>query len=59
MEAILTAAEHVSRERDQLVQMVSLTLPFTICTCGTYFARWSGGETAPSNHLEISSEARG
>lgn len=27
MEAVLTAAEHVSKERDQLLQMVWLTLP--------------------------------
>lgn len=26
MEAVLSAAEHVSKERDQLLQMVSLTL---------------------------------
>lgn len=30
MEAVLTAAEHVSKERDQLLQMVSVTLPLHI-----------------------------
>lgn len=47
MEAVLTAAQHVSKERDQLLQMVSLTLPLHITHAGylwDVFCTIIGGE---------------
>lgn len=55
MEAVLTAAEHVSKERDQLLQMVLLTLPLRITHAGypwDVFCTMIGGNRSHLKHLE-------
>lgn len=62
MEAVLSAAEHVSKERDQLLQMVSLTLPLRF-THEEYprnkFFTLIWGNTAYLKHLEKNDNDKG